>query len=273
MKKVLLAFDGVHFSKGAFEFARKMNESEKILLTGVFLPQVDFANLWSYAHGSGGPLFIPLIEGEDSAVVQKNIARFEKLCRKHNIKYSVHKDFLDFAVPELTRETRFADIVILGSQSFYENLGTGEPNEYLRDALHATECAVVVVPEQFQFPQNNILAYDGTESSVYAIKQFAYLFPELCKNKTLLVTVDKHDNGIPSSRYIRELAGHHFPKLEILELNIDAKKYFATWASEWNGAILVSGAFNRSAFSELFRKSFVSDVIRDHNLPVFIAHR
>ena len=39
MKKILIAFDGTHFSDGAFEFARRVNELQPILLTGVFLPQ------------------------------------------------------------------------------------------------------------------------------------------------------------------------------------------------------------------------------------------
>ena len=40
-----------------------------------------------------------------------------------------------------------------------------------------------------------------------------------------------------------------------------------------SNAILVSGSFGRSMFSEMFRKSFVSDVIAEHKLPVFIAHK
>ena len=37
MKKVVIAFDGNHFSEGAFEFVRRLNELQPILLTGVFL--------------------------------------------------------------------------------------------------------------------------------------------------------------------------------------------------------------------------------------------
>ena len=37
MKKILLAFDGTHFSNGAFQFARELNELEPALVTGAFL--------------------------------------------------------------------------------------------------------------------------------------------------------------------------------------------------------------------------------------------
>ena len=76
MKKILLAFDGTHFSEGAFEFARGLNEIEPILLLGVFVPQANYANLWSYANAGSGPMLIPLLEPEDSQTVQQNMDRF-----------------------------------------------------------------------------------------------------------------------------------------------------------------------------------------------------
>ena len=274
MKKVLLAFDGSHYSEGAFEFARQMNEKSPILLIGVFLPQVNYANLWSHSTGTEGPLLLPLTEEADAKVIQKNIARFERNCHSNNIEYRVHKDFFDFALPELKKETRYADLIVLGGETFYKNLGEYEPNEYLKDALHAAECPVLVVPEQFDFPESNILSYDGSESSVYAIKQFSYLFPMLRNKKTLLVYVsDSDEKTLPDEPHIKEWAARHFPDLTLMKLDIDPKKYFATWVSEKKSAILVSGAFGRGAFSQLFKKSFVSDVIHDHKLPVFITHR
>lgn len=273
MKKILIAFDGTFFSEGAFEFARRICEHGKTLLTGVFLPQVDYSTLWSYADGTAGSSFVPVIKDSDGKLIQANIARFQKLCKKYDIDFEVHKDFSDFTIPAFKKETRFSDLAILGSERLFLNMGIGKPNEYLRDALHAAECPVVVVPEKFDYPKSIILTYDGTESSVYAIKQFAYLFPELCENKTVLVKAGTDNNNLPSEQNIRELVECHFPNIEFLELNIDPKRYFSTWVSEINKPIVVSGAFSRSTFSELFRKSFVSGVIKDHSLPVFIAHR
>jgi hypothetical protein len=274
MKKILLAFDGINFSEGAFEFARRMNEQSPVLLTGVFLPQIDYANLWSYSVGTAGNIVVPLLEDEDAEAVQKNIARFESLCQKNDIDYRVHKNFLDFALPGLKKETRFADLLIIGSESFYENLGFNEPNESIKDALHTSECPVLLVPEIFKFPQGNILTYNGSDDSVYAIKQFAYLFPDLCRNTTLLVYV-KEETGkeLPDEAYIEELAARHFSDLTLMNLKVHPKKFFDTWASEKKGSILISGAFSRSALSQMFKRSFVTDIIRDHKLPVFIAHR
>jgi nucleotide-binding universal stress UspA family protein len=275
MKKILLAFDGTNFSEGAFNFASALNEVQPILLIGAFLPQTDYAGLWTYAGGGmAGSIALPLAEDEDAEAVAKNIERFELLCKKNNIDYRVHKNFVDFALPELIKETRFADILIIGSESFYKYSGTENLNDNLKDALREVECPVIVVPEKFDFPKNNILAYDGSESSAYAIKQFAYLFPELAANTTILIYAsEKSDKEIPDTAYIEELAARHYNDLTITKLALNPKKYLATWISEEKKPILVSGSFGRKGIGGLFHKSFVSDVIREHNIPVFIAHQ
>lgn len=273
MKKILLAFDGINFSEGAFEFVKALNEKDKVLLTGVFLPQIDYSGIWSYTGGGiGGPLFMPLVEDKDAKTVQKNIERFKALCIKNDIEFRVHKDSDDFALPELKEESRFADLLVMSGETFYKKLETEEPNDYLKEALHEVECPVIVVPEKFEFPQTNILAYDGNETSVYAIKQFAYLFPEFTDNPTVLVYVKEKGNELPNEVQIEELAARHFSDLTLLRLQADPKKYLSSFLLENKGAILVSGAFARSALSRSFKKSFVTETIREQSVPLFIAH-
>ena len=274
MNKILLAFDGKHFSEGAFEFARQMNESKRILLTGVFLPEVDYALLSDYSDGAmTGPLSIPIVESSNNDSIKQNIEKFEKLCKRNIIEYKVHNDSIEFALPQLKKETGFADLLILGSQSFYKNLGTDEPNQYLEDTLHQSECPVVVVPENFKYPQTNILSYDGSSSSIFAIKQFAYLFPELTSNPTILVYANHNGKGaLPDEVNIEELVAKHFRDLEIYKFDEDPKQYFNTWLLKKNSPILISGSYGRSGLSRLFHKSFLSEIIQYHHIPVFITH-
>src|SRR5688572_11225336 len=116
MKKILLAFDCTQFSEGAFGFAKWMNQREPILLTGAFLPHFNYSALWSYASAENAALLMPPLESEEAEAAQRNVAHFERLCRKNNIDFVVHKEFFDFALPEFKIETRFADMVILSSQ-------------------------------------------------------------------------------------------------------------------------------------------------------------
>ena len=274
MRKIIIAFDGFQFPESSFRFAAQLHQHDPILLTGVFLPQSSYANLWAFADGVGAPMFVPHLEESDEELVEKNISHFEDLCRKEGIEYRVHKDFYDLAMPELKKESRFSDLMILSAQHFYEQNGGDSPNHYLINALQEMECSVIVVPDQYEFPGVNIIAYDGSEASVFAIKQFAYLLPELGSNPTLLTYMHPDEREkIPFEPYIEELAARHFSDLTISKIELDARKYFTTWISEKKSALIISGSFGRSSFSQMFKKSFLSEVIRQHLIPVFIGHK
>ena len=272
MKKIIIPFDGAQFSKGAFAFARKLHEIRPILLTGVFLPKVDYARFFFFPTAFAAPVYVPVREDYEVEEVESNIEQFAELCKKNSIEYRVHKDLYEASIPQLVKETRFADVMVISSETFYKNQIAYGSNEYLKDALHSTECPVVIVPEKFHFPTQIVLAYDGSASSVFAIKQFVYLFPELCSLKTILVHAGDEKHSVPDQVLIEEFAARHFENLTVTKLASSNKNDFNTWFENHSNPLLVSGSFGRSGVSELFRKSFVIDLINEHKTPVFIAH-
>ncbi|HEX6335019.1 MAG TPA: universal stress protein [Flavisolibacter sp.] len=275
MNKILLAFDESSFSEGAFEFVRQLNEIQPVLLTAAFLRRASYADMWAYAAAAGsGAVFMPVTEDKPDDTLQQVIDRFEEACVKNGLQYRLHLDGREFSMEELKQETRFADLLVLGSEKLYQSLHEQDQYEYLRSILHSAECPVIVVPETFEFPTHNILAYDGSEASVFAIRQFAYILPQLAVNPTLLVYAeDDFDGRFPSESQLVELVTQHFPDLTLYQLELDPRQYFHTWINDRKSPVLVAGSYSRSAFAELFRKSFVADVIREHQVPVFIAHK
>ena len=274
MKKILTVFDAAGVSTGAFKLINHLNEQEPLLLTALFIPQLSYADLWSYSSAMTAPYYMPIIEEEDTKAINESVSNFKELCVRNHIEYRIHREEAYFSLESLRKETRFADFMILSSEKFFEHFAGNDPDFYMREALHLSECPVIVVPENFDLPQRNILAYDGTESSVFAIKQFAYLFPMLAANDTLLVYLKKDSEvDFPAEDYIEELCARHFTKLSLLKLSVNPKKYFTTWIGEKKNAVLVSGSFGRSELSAFFRKSFIGEAIAEHKLPVFVSHR
>ena len=274
MKKILIAFDGNNFSEGAFSFAKELNKLEPVLVTAVFVPQLDIADLWSYTASMAGPIVVPAgPDTEEQQRVKTNMKKFMDLCRQNKMACTVHEAYYGPAMAELKKETRFADLLIIGGELFYQ-AGEQGVNDYLKEILKDSECPILVVPEAYNFPQSNVLTYDGSASSVYAIKQFAYLFPELCKNPSLLIYMEEEeDESIPETVKIRELVSQHYLNLQLLKIDKNRKEFFRMWITEKEKGIIISGSFGRSAISLMFRKSFVTDIIQEHQLPVFIAHR
>ncbi|MEY2587811.1 MAG: hypothetical protein RLY11_1660 [Bacteroidota bacterium] len=273
MKKVLLVFDGQHFSEGAFKMANFLHEQEAILVTGVFLQPIDYRDMVGYSSmGAVAPVSVTPYP-TDETVITKNMARFEERCQHAGMEYRTHRDTDMFALQELQKESRFADLMILSAEMFYENIGKDQPNDYLKKILRQTECPILLVPENYSFPSKILLAYDGKPDSVFAIKQFTYLFPQFYNWETKLITLEEEGDEFPHQDLIEELATKHFANLTLEMITDETRKSFHTWIKSHKDYLLVSGAFGRSELSNLFSKSFLSDIITDHSLTVFVAHK
>jgi hypothetical protein len=274
MKKLIIALDGQHFPKGAFEFVKNSNTNNNVLLAGVFLSPVDYSKIMAYT-GMEGIALMPewLMRNDEDIPVAKNISLFKERCTAEGIEFRIHKDTDLMAISSLIEETRFADALLISSDLFYANVSKNQPNFYLEEVLKKSECPVMLVPENYEEPGQVILTYDGNESSVFAIKQFAYVFPELAKKETVLLSITDHEDDLPEYSLITELVSRHYPNLKIQNLHLKSKKDFGEWVSAKPNSYIVMGAFSRSLFSQLFKKSFASDVIHDIKMPLFIAHK
>lgn len=270
MKKIILAIEVTHFPEEVFDFIKKIHEQEPVQLTGVFLPQAQLAEFYGYPYGVAGA-YLPVLEDKNPDILAENINRFEQLCKINNISYSIHEDFYNSVNGSLKKESNYADLLILCSQQFYNE--REDISVYLSKVLHDSLCPAIVLPENAHFPSNLILAFDGSEDSIFAIKQFAYLFPALTNLPVEIVYVHE-DSGreIPDKALLKEWVERHFSRVTFAKIEINPEKYFATWISERKDTLLVCGSFARSGFSNLLNKSFVREVIANHELPVFVAH-
>ena len=274
MQKLIIALDGQHFPKGAFGFVKNINLKNKVLLAGVFLTPVDYSKLLTYT-GMEGMTMIPewLVKNEDDVLVNKNINAFKEACIAEGIEFRIHKDTDLMAISSLIEETRFADVLLISSDLFYTNIAKNQPNFYLEEVLKRAECPVMLVPEKYEEPDQVVLTYDGNESSVFAIKQFAYVFPQLAKKETILLCITQHEDELPEYSLVSELVSSHYPNLKIQTLHLKHTKDFIEWMSAKPNSFIVMGAFARSIFSQLFKKSFAADVIHDIKMPLFISHK
>lgn len=274
MKKIIVAFDGSNYSEGAMQFIDKLRDKGPVYVVGVFVPLVNLSALWSRSRSEAkGSVSAVLLEDEDTAAVKENIDRFKKFCQHRLISFDIHEDFNDFAIPQLKKESRFADLLIIGGERFYEYANNHGENHYLDEVLHDVECPVMIVPEKFDFPLHTILAYDGSADCTYAIRQFAYLLPELSTNDTSLLYASEKKEELPDEKYIRELVTRHFQNVTVCRLQSGSRDERAAWLHGRPASIIVSGSYGRSGLSRAFHKSFVAEIIAEHRLPVFIAHR
>lgn len=271
-KQILFVCAGKEFPQGAFNFLLAIHQKEPVHVLGLFFHPVD---LDAMVTATQLPIQAPyqrIIEREQEVMVA-NKALFAKQCERHYIKYRIHPHDEQWDKDLLIKETRFADVLLLSGELFYADINLRQPNAYLHEALCNTECPVLVIPENFKQCDHLFMAYDGSKESLFAIKQFCYLFPQLTDLPTEMVYVrDESSDSIPDLEHLRQYTMQHFDAMGFSKLHFKAAHYFASWIGEKKHTLLVSGSYGRSSFSYLAKQSFVEQVIHEHNIPVFIAH-
>ena len=243
-----------------------------MLATGMYIPSFSDDLQWA-TPGGDAAFYVPRLIEEDEPQVLGNISDFKEACTRHDISYRVHGDLGAHVLEGIRRETRFADLLIIGLEIYNRENARVFADDDLRQIIENSECPVLLVPPVASFPENIIIAYDGTEGSVHALKMFSYIFPEMSTLPAMVVFASSKANEIPEGDYIKELAARHFSQLSFSVLEFNPKKYFVTWMEERPKPLLVAGAYGRSELSQLFKRSFIRDLLEEHPVPVFIAHK
>ena len=269
MKQILIVGAGHHFSKGPFAFLHAITENERAHAKALFFRPIDYAALAAASNNIG-----PYLELEDNEkeVIAYHKTLFARECEQQHIPYTVHDNDSQWDKNLLIKESRFADLILISAEHFYAESDSSQPNQYLREALHHAECPVLVIPENFTDIQHLFLAYDGSQESIYAIKQFCYLFPGLLDLPTEVIYIRQDADTIPDLESLRQFTRLKFNAMSFSNLHFNAASYFATWIGEKKNVLLVTGSFGRSTLSYIGKRSFAQDVIHAHQIPVFIAH-
>ena len=276
-KKILAAFDGIKYSDGASKYAIELARATDSLLVGVFVQDMRYIN-FTYAYTWDQPFVdmsaIETSQRQEKEKIDLNIKLFHDACNEKGVKHKVH---LDKGVPlqELMHESAFSDLIIIDSHTSFFTIGNNSPSPFLKDFLADSHCPVLIVPNTYTFFNKAVLCYDGSPSSVYAIKAFSYMFPQLEDLRTTVLTVnEKPTNHIKDSHNLKDLIHTHFKNAEFEVLNGDANVELINYLKDnADNTIVVMGAYGRNAISRLFHQSLSNRVIQEVNAPVFITHQ
>ncbi len=193
--------------------------------------------------------------------------------QQHFIRHQLHEHDTRWDKQILEKESRYADLVLLSGELFYADINIRQPNVYLHEALYGAECPILVIPESYQQCDHLFFAFDGSKESMFAIKQFSYLFPNLTDLPAEVVYIkDENSAAIPDVEHLRRYARQHFESMGLSKLQFKASRYFATWIGEHKQVMLITGSYGRSMLSYMTKRSFAEQVVQEHKIPVFIAH-
>ena len=278
MEKILLAIDAINLDKNSLDFACYLAQLTQSKVTGVFLENLmsEERPVLKQVHGMA---YMDWVVDEKSdehkaklELIEKNISFFKEGCINRGVNYSLHRDR---GVPalELIEESRFADILIVDAQTSFNKRYEGSPTEFVKDILKNSECPVIIAPYSFEAIDEIIFTYNGSSSSVFAIKQFTYLFPQLHHKKVSILQVNATGEWKDPDKYkFKEWLKDHYTDLyfEALKGDTDTKLFDCLLNRE--NIFLVMGAYGRNALSHFFKSSHADLLIKTATQPIFITH-
>jgi nucleotide-binding universal stress UspA family protein len=277
MEKMIVAIDGFKYSDSAVQYAVQFAQKANAHLVGVLLDDLTYSSYKVYdllVKQKISEEKIKVFEEKDAETRRLSAQKFSETCRKQGFTFSVHHD-RGIAIHDLLHESVYADLLVIDSKETLTHYQEKPPTRFIRELLTDVQCPVLLVPSRYRPVEKVFLLFDGEPSSMYAIKMFNYLFGFLKETEMEVLSVK--DPGqtlhLPDRKLMKEYMKRYFPhatyrimkglpELEITEYLKQQPK----------NSMLVLGAYRRGRVSRWFRQSMADYLMRELNVPLFIAH-
>jgi nucleotide-binding universal stress UspA family protein len=275
MDKILLVINAHQPDVYSTDFACSIASLVKTGLTGLFIEN-PYSREPVYTGVDSGRYFTAAVKKADTLVVtdtEQSVRLFEEQCLRKGVKPDVYIQRGE-PITEIIFESRFADLLIIDPEISFYNSEEPLPSHFVKEVLSRAECPVLLAPKYYEDIDEIVFCYDGSASSVFAIKQLTYLFPELSNKKVLLLEVKKgHQEEIAEQhKRMMEWLRQHYHSVYYHSIEGDVKDQLFDFFFLKEKMLIVIGAYGRSILSNFFHKSNADVLIRMIDLPIFITH-
>lgn len=276
MEKILYVTDAVKMNRQCLEFACYISNLTHSALTGVFLENRVLELRSSEALREMAvcePVPGARLEEQKELYRDENIAHFKNICEMNGVNCYIHQD-PGMPLAEVERESRYADVMIVDAATSFSWQPEPAPTVFTREVLEKSECPVIIAPESFNGINEIVLTYNGSSSSVFAIKQFTHLFPALRDCQVTVLNITDPGKAIKGDKEkLEEWLSAHYENVSLLVLedtNVKARLLEYLFGKE--KIFIVMGAFGRSLLSNVIIPNPATPVVELVTQPIFIAH-
>ena len=274
MEKILVLINANCPDAASIDFACKTAGLTRSKLTGLFiksLPYIEHSN-----EEINGSWFERIPDNAVATVaegIDHSVALFKERCMHKGI---IPEVYIDKGKPvrEVILESRFADLLIVDPELGLYGLDDQLPSRWVKEILTKSECPVILPPEKFEDIDEIVFCYNSSASSVFAIRQFTYLFPEFSYKKVTLLEVNRPGKDEFNEGHTRMMTWlrRHYDTVYYNFLKGEVKEELLNYFVYKPKKMIVMGAYGRSFLSSLFNKSNADVLIRMIDLPIFITH-
>jgi nucleotide-binding universal stress UspA family protein len=276
MEKILLAMDSRNINENAIRFACFISRITNSRLTGIFLNNLVREEEITIKELEGVPFLesvvIREIMEEDPIQRELNLQLFASITDEEAIEAFIDPDEGIPAI-DIVEKSRFSDILIMDASTSYSGIYEGIPSRFVKDILRDAECPVIIAPETAVDIENIIFCFSTIKSSVFAVKQFIYLFPELKDKTAKLIFIDPI--ALPTDveeEQITDWLTYHFNKVETEKWEGNPVEGLKDFIRDESNSFIVMGAYGKGLLDSLFEVNENNQETVTNTIPVFVAH-
>ncbi|GEP93601.1 hypothetical protein SAMN05660909_05512 [Chitinophaga terrae (ex Kim and Jung 2007)] len=276
MEKILFISDAVSMSRECLNFSCYLGNLTHSKVTGVFLENLDSElrsseDLAEIAVCAPTPGASP--DEQKRKYREENISLFRNICESNGVNCEIHKN-KGIPANEVIKESKYADLLVIDSTTSFSWKSESNPTSFVKEILERAECPVVIAPTTFQGIDEIVFTYNGSMSSMFAIKQFTYLLPAFNENKVTVLSVVKPGERLKGDeQMLQEWLNIHYESADLLiieDTNIRTGLLGELLTRE--NAFVVMGAYGRSLLSNRVIPNPAEPVIKLISQPIFISH-
>ncbi len=276
MHNILIPIDPSDYTKTAYQYVLKIASHNEITVEGLAI--IDNLNL-----AEAVSTFVPLPLGNEEHLQQeeilmkdakkkarKEIKNFKKLCETNglecNSKLMVGRP--DFVIEEAGKYT---DLVVIGMRNFFHFETSDSPEKTVSKIIHYSQAPVLMVPKEFKSVNKVLIAFDGSNPSVKAAREFAKIAWNKTYEITLLVSHSSRSQGDEMLEKLENyLTKHTNAKIE---RQYSDKNIISVYDDQFAGNVdlVVCGMHSQNILQKLFVGSFPEHLINANNVPVLVA--
>ena len=272
--KILLVLDAENFKKEQLEFPAYLVRLVNGEVTALFLENMVhvYVPFSKYGHLAGHHFSEEENNEIKKEIIEKNIEAYKQACIEKQLSGNLLRT-RGIPEDETIETSRFCDLLLISDDLSSAMNFEEEPTKFAEEVLTHAQCAVMVMPKTMQEINEIIFTCNGSFSSMYAIRQFTYLFPNFTEKKiTVLYVVENEDEATTHKKYIKEYMDHYYKNWEFKSLLGDPAAALFSHLVKQRDCIVTFGAYGRRKFSQFFKKSKVDNILGKLGIPVFITH-
>lgn len=278
MKKILWLAHPLQFNEELCEFPAYLAKLINGEVTTVFIDAGIYENIPLRSNSSVFPTSEYKIgeiwlNDEKKELADMNRAQIRSYFSSRGLHVNTHaNEGLSFE--ELIDLSKFYDLMVtqISMASIMSEKVRISP--FVNKTLTRAQCPVLLMPDDHQTIDEIIFTYNGSYSSLYAIKQFTYLFESLHEVPVTVIYVAEEHSGteIPNRKELIGYLSDHYAQFSFRILRGRPESELTTQLMYRKNAIVSFGAFGRNDLSRLLHPSNSQKPLEMIDLPVFITH-